>query len=77
MLSLLFVVIPVLTVGTCHISVIRELYENLKPENKNIKKKNSFSFEHLSKLMESIIIGNTSNSRWVLKTSKLSCSSET
>lgn len=39
MLSLLFVIIPVLTVGTCHISVIRELYENLKPENKNIKKK--------------------------------------
>ena len=40
-----FVVIPVLTVGTCHIPAIRELYENLKPKSKNIKENIIFPSE--------------------------------
>lgn len=44
LLLLLFIAIPVLTVDTCHIPVIRELYENLKPESKNIKQNNELAF---------------------------------
>ena len=61
LLLLLFIFIPVLTVGTCHIQVIRELYENLKPESKNIQENNFvfcccfFLFELLPKLIKSIL----------------------